>query len=460
VGESTMLGEPFDDQLSLPSLVSEMLGRHIGSRSIVIRNVAEQGVGAYAESVRFERALMSRDRSVPGAVLIYTGHNEPYLGEPAGDGRATAQPSRSTPHLAALGRAVRRIALHSSLLQEALLYLRSLHVVRAPTGIGPWERSVRHIIRTAKDAGLLPILFTLPSNVSGVEPNAYRQSTLGMTAILEQGARIEQSGDLGTALRYYRERYVATAARDRASAGLLLYRIAHCEEASGQYAEARRDFSTVVNQDPRLNFGRATVAQNELIRTLAARYDLPLVDGVDVFERNSPHGIPGDDLFSDGHHPNLHGYWLLAHACAIRLTEAAGGQLSDELTRPEEIAARFGIGPTVLRRAHISSGSWLIATAVYHPWPADRLALAERHFRAAVGAGDDLSAWLGIALSQAARNGGFLNNDENIDLLSRARVYYTKTLSIPVQDRETLLQEFRRDGVEDSVVARLEELWR
>ena len=86
--------------------------------------------------------------------------------------------------------------------------------------------------------------------------------------------------------------------------------------------------------------------------------------------------------------------------------------------------------------------------------------MAERHFRAAVGAGDDLSAWLGIALSQAARDGKLLNDDENIDLLSRARVYYSKTLSIPVQDRETLLQAFRRDGVEDSVVARLEELWR
>ena len=86
--------------------------------------------------------------------------------------------------------------------------------------------------------------------------------------------------------------------------------------------------------------------------------------------------------------------------------------------------------------------------------------MAERHFRAALGAGDDLSAWLGIALSQAARNGEFLNNVENVDLLSRARVYYSKTLSIPVQDRETLLQAFRRDGVEDSGVARLEELWR
>ena len=175
-----------------------------------------------------------------------------------------------------------------------------------------------------------------------------------------------------------------------------------------RYEAARQGFWAVVDGDPRLNFGRATVAQNALIRRLAEEHGLPLVDGLAAFEHASPHGIPGIDLFADGHHPNLRGYWVLASAAADTLAETLDAELSSSLPDPEAIAVRFGLGPLALARAHVRSGSWLIATAALHPWPVDRLVLAERHFRAAADGGDGLSSFLGIALSQAGRNGGFL----------------------------------------------------
>lgn len=109
--------------------------------------------------------------------------------------------------------------------------------------------------------------------------------------------------------------------------------------------------------------------------------------------------------------------------------------------------------------AHIGSGSWLIATAAHHPWPLDRLALAESHFRAAVGSGDDFSAWLGVAVVQAARNGGFLRNNENVNLLGQTQVYYNRSFLIPSSYRDQLVAQFRNDGVDDAVLQPLAQLW-
>ena len=455
VGESTMVGEPFDDQLSLPGLVSEMLGRYIHGRPIVIRNLAQRGAGAQAQSLRFEREMAHRDRAVPAVVLIYAGHNEPYL-KGADDGASPPPASwRAFPLVPPLRG---RIIEHCWLLQDAYFSLRSLHFLQPSHGMHPYERSLRDIIETAQHAGVIPVLITLPSNISGVEPNAYAKETPGIAAILERGNALEKAGDFNAALQYYREQYAAGGGGQPAAL-LVLYRIAHCEQALGQTDAARGDFWTVVDEDPRLNFGRATLAQNELLRRLAAEYDLPLVDAVAAFAQASPHGILGDDLFSDGHHPTLRGYWFLAKACAGRLAESGFGELTDRLATPDALLTSFGLGAAELSRAHIGSGSWLIATAVYHPWPADRLALAEAHFRAAVGGSDDLSAWLGVALSQAGRRGGFLRIDENIDLLGRTQVYYNKRLPIPSSYRENLLDQFRRSAVDAAVVQRLEDLW-
>jgi tetratricopeptide (TPR) repeat protein len=456
VGESTMVGEPFDDRFSLPSLVSEMLGGVIRGRSIVIRNVAERGAGAYAQSFRLERELASTHRSGAGAVLIYSGHNEPYMrGQNGTDGAGPAvQP---TPWIA---RAARSLLERSWLLRDAFLYRRSSRFVRPRADMHLYEWSLRRMIVLSQEAGLLPVLFTLPSNLSGIEPNSRADQTRDVAAILDVGAALERAGNFVTALDYYRAQHEAAVAANHEGALLLLYRIAHCEVALRRYADARRDFWAVINRDLRLNFGRATVAQNALVRRLAAEYGVPLVDAVHVFERNAPHGILGNDLFSDGHHPNLRGYWLLARACAGRLAGVMKLEMSTNLSTVDDIAARFGLGSVELRRANVDSGSWLLATAVYHPWPMDRMTLAEARFRAALGTGDDVSAWLGIALTQATRNGGFLRDAENVDLLGREKVYYSKALVIPPSDREYLLSRLRNAGVDADVLQQLEGLWR
>lgn len=420
VGESTMVGEPFEDQFSLPRLVSELLGRQVGDRRIVIRLVAERGAGAFAQAVRFEREMLHRDRSLPGVALIYSGHNEPYL---------DPNEIRAAPSLWSRVEGRTRAAIAGSwLVRDALSDLRSLRVVKPAAGMARYEQSLRRIIESARDGGLVPILFTLPSNIAGIEPNAYVDGV---------------AGD-----------------QQNSSAELLLYDTAKAKRAAGELDQARSDFWTVVDHDRRLNFGRATTVQNALIRELAAEYRIPLVDALVVFEQAAADHILDSALFSDGHHPNLAGYDLLAWSAARRLAEVSGVDFKNSGTsRMTDSLAGSLVRDDDLRRAHIASGSWLISTAAYHPAPHDRLRLAEDHFRAALGGGDDFSAWLGLAVVQAAGR-GFLRDKSNLDLLARAEVYYRKSFSVPASERAALAGALRAAGADSVVLSHVQERWR
>jgi tetratricopeptide (TPR) repeat protein len=304
--------------------------------------------------------------------------------------------------------------------------------------------------------GLRPILFTLPSNTAGIEPNARSAEMPEVRAILDAGAELEAKGMMQAAAAHYRAAYEAAVSQRKPSAPLLLYRAARCEEMLGQYDAARRDYWLVVDSDSRQNFGRATTVQNGLIRSLGVEYRIPVVDGVAAFERAAPHGILGNELFADGHHPNLEGYRLLAEECVARLAEVLPAERTEGLADVDGIIAALGISAANMRSAHLMAGSWLLSASAYHPWPRDRMDLAEAHFRAALASNDDVSALLGIALSQGARDGKLLSEDEVVDELGRAHQFYTEFLSVSPGLWEKLLPRLRDRGVEEQILARLD----
>ena len=79
LGESTMVGEPFEPKISVPRLLERMFAGSIAGRPIVITNLAERGAPLYPQSAAFERALASRNPGAPGVVLIMSGHNEAFM---------------------------------------------------------------------------------------------------------------------------------------------------------------------------------------------------------------------------------------------------------------------------------------------------------------------------------------------------------------------------------------------
>jgi hypothetical protein len=63
------------------------------------------------------------------------------------------------------------------------------------------------------------------------------------------------------------------------------------------------------------------------------------------------------------------------------LTRRYSTRCNDE----REVAAALGVGRQDLRGALIDAGSWLIATSMTHPFPHDRMALAEKRFVSLLG---------------------------------------------------------------------------
>lgn len=433
VGESTMVGEPFHPKVSVPLLLEHMFGGVMAGRPMRIINLAERGVPLYPQAVAFERAVADRDRDSPGAVLIMSGHNESLAptGEP---GRPYAPPA---------------ITERSAIVRDALLALRRHRLIDRERSPAAWDYYLRQVIETARASGLTPILTTMASNISRVEPNIDAPAAAPIAGIVAQGLALEDGGRFAEARDLYRSRL-----DDGPGAVALEYRLGRCAEALGDYAAAREHYWTAVDRDPRTMFGRATRVQNQLLRELAREYGVPLVDAVQILEEHSPHGILGDDLFMDGQHPAFTGYVFLADAYAEILARLFDTPIVHPLQDAAAAAAALGFGASDEPRAAAIAGSWLIATSVGHPFPRDRMALAAKRFAGALGKGDDFSMYFGIALAQGAARGGMLRNPDDVQALGDA-LGYVPAYSVPASELPSVLARFRKRGVDGDVLDQL-----
>jgi lysophospholipase L1-like esterase len=436
VGESTLVGEPFDPKISVPRILEYLFGNEIAGRSIVVKNLAERGNPLYPQALAFERALASREIHEPGVVLIMSGHNE---------GIAPGDADARRPFLPSF------VTEKSALARDAVLALRRRRIIGREKSLATYEYYLRRVIEAAQAKGLVPILATMGSNISRIEPNCDGADGDAVEALVVHGINLEEQHRY----REARDLYVGSITAHARAAALLYYRAGRCEEALGQFAAARDDYWAAVDRDPRLTFGRATRPQNELVRHLAHEYRIPLVDAVQIFEDHAPHGIPGDDLFMDGQHPTVDGYLLLANAYAQILSDQFGTSLVHELRDAQEVAAALGFGERDFPGAIVDAGSWLIATSVGHPCPTDRMALAAKRFASLVGKGDDFSAWLGIALTQAAVRGSMLRDPSAAPTVAAS---YARSYRIALPELPVLLPRFHQLGVDDDVVDRVREL--
>jgi tetratricopeptide (TPR) repeat protein len=436
VGESTLVGEPFDPKISVPRILQYLFGNEIAGRPIVVKNLAERGNPLYPQVIAFERALASRDPREPGVVLIMSGHNEEI---------APGDPDARRPFLPSI------LTEKSALVRDAVLALRRRRIMGREKSLAAYEYYLRRVIEAAAAQGLVPIVATMASNISRIEPNYDGADGDALDALMVHGMKLEMEEHYLEA----RDLYIGGRAAYARAAALLAYRAGRCEEAVGQFAAAQEDYWAAVDRDPRLTFGRATRPQNELVRHLAREYRIPLVDAVQIFADHSPHGSPGDDLFMDGQHPTVDGYLLIADAYAHILSEQFGVAIPHPLRDAQEVVTALEFGERDFPGAIVDAGSWLIATSVGHPFPTDRMALAAKRFGSLVGKGDDFSAWLGIALTQAAMRGGLLRNPSAAPKIAGS---YARSYRIALPELPALLPKFHEIGVDDDVIARVRDL--
>jgi hypothetical protein len=433
VGESTMNGFPFEPYINIPVVVAKMFDGKILDRDIIVQNLARDGHPIYSQYSMLAQAIAYRDRQTPGAVIIYAGHNE---GDLRGGGAAWGPGF------------FERLARHSFVIRALRLQLVTMRVIRRPRDIRAYEYFLRRTIETAREAGLLPVLATVAGNASGVEPNL---ETSDGRAVEEAMAVVEAQRKHGDCASI-ESRCAKEAEADTDLAPLLCYQAGKCRQAAGETARADELYQTAVDLDPRTVFGRATRAQNAIVRKLGAEYRIPVVDSVTLL---APSGVLGNDMFGDGQHPNLGGILVIARAYADAIAGVFATKAPRRSLTAQEAMAEFGFTPRLQARAHVLSGSWLIASAAHHPWPYDRLSLAETHLRNAVAiAPDDFTAWFDMAVTMAAR-GGFLREPDVLEKLGEWSVFYRPVACVPDEAVAPMVDRFRSLGVDEEVLAKI-----
>jgi tetratricopeptide (TPR) repeat protein len=126
--------------------------------------------------------------------------------------------------------------------------------------------------------------------------------------IYRQGTEHESKGDYINAIEYY-----LRAAKIDETYADLQFRLGNCYLAVSEYENARLRYIRARDFDA-LRF-RADTRINDVIRSVAAARaadGVRLVDAVKVFEKGSPHSIPGEELFYEHVHLNFRGNYLLA----------------------------------------------------------------------------------------------------------------------------------------------------
>jgi tetratricopeptide (TPR) repeat protein len=178
-----------------------------------------------------------------------------------------------------------------------------------------FERNLEDISRVARKSGAKIIFCTVASNLKDSPPFASLHKPSLKEMNKKKWDKIYQQGVINEADDKYGEavaRYLEAAEVDDYYADLQ-FRLGRCYWAMGEYGKARDRYVRARELDT-LRF-RADNRINETIRAVAGdktEEGVYLADAVKIFEKNSPHGVTGEELFYEHVHLNIKGTYLLA----------------------------------------------------------------------------------------------------------------------------------------------------
>lgn len=190
-----------------------------------------------------------------------------------------------------------------------------IHDTRLESVYEHFENNLEDMIRLGRKAGAKVILCTVGSNLKDNPPFDSLHFTELSSSHLETWEAAYEDGVNQEIVGNYRlaEASFLSAAEIDEDYADLQYRLGKCYWNTAEYEKAKHRYTQARDRDT-LRF-RADSRINQIIRDVAhsdnAR-DLYLVDAAKAFEQNSPHGIPGSELFLEHVHLNFHGNYLLA----------------------------------------------------------------------------------------------------------------------------------------------------
>jgi lysophospholipase L1-like esterase len=327
LGGSTVQGRPYAVETAFSTWLALNLQAADPSRDWEVINCGGVSYASYRLAPIVKEVLQHE----PDLLILYTGHNEFLEDRTYEDVKSTPAPITGAHALLSHSRTynVLRSAWQGSRTAapanktemaaevDALLDyqggLESYHRDDA------WRRGVvkhfefnlRRMIALARQAGV-PVLLADPvSNLKDSPPFKFQNSDdLSEEEKAKFDALWRQAQDLtGEELqRQYNLLQQALAIDDRHAGAQ--YHLGKCCEAMGRYDEAKQHFLRAQDED--ICPLRAISPLHEAILRVSDDTGTPLVDVRGLFQRESPHGIPGDELMVDHVHPDIHGHQLIA----------------------------------------------------------------------------------------------------------------------------------------------------
>jgi tetratricopeptide (TPR) repeat protein len=289
MGDSIVTGWPYESHAGFSFILEQRLADALPGKAVEVVNLGVAAFNSYSLLDMMDEVLEQE----PDVILLYTGHNEYY---------------------GALGAASTATLGHSRWIVNLNLWLQDFKTVQL---IREATYKVRETLAANKESQQPP---TLMGQVVGnktimpgdeVYERGRRQFEGNLNDILEKareaGVPVVIS-DLVMNLRDT-EPFVSIETADGESADRS-FADARAFEEQGKFADARQKYVEAKELDV-LRF-RAPEEFDQVIRDAAQLNKAYLVPLRETFDRASPDGIPGNDLFLEHLHPTVEGHFLMS----------------------------------------------------------------------------------------------------------------------------------------------------
>jgi tetratricopeptide (TPR) repeat protein len=200
-----------------------------------------------------------------------------------------------------------------------------------------FEQNLKDICQTSLKAGAKVILCNVGSNLKDCPPFAslHKQNLSdaekrNWDAVYEQGVTHEKTANYAEAIKCYLD-----AAKIDDTYADLQFRLGRCYWAIEQYDQAR-DRYVQARQLDTLRF-RSDTRINALIQHVAeskAKEGVYFTDAIAAFDRNSPHGTPGKELFYEHVHLGFKGNYILARTVFEQVENILPERIKNNSNRP------------------------------------------------------------------------------------------------------------------------------
>jgi tetratricopeptide (TPR) repeat protein len=292
LGSSTVVGFPYEENLTFSKILSERLQDGYPDRYIEVINTAITAINSYTLLGYIDDIL----KEEPDAILIYAGHNEFYGAFGIGSIEKTYRSRALT-------------FLHLDLLSFRVYQLlrNTINKICAFVAGNKPEEFVK---------GTLMELIVDNREIaykSKVYTTCLEEFRSNLKSLLSKAAKRNVPVFISEVVSNVRDLApFCSVASDSYPAAAEIFNKAKICDRNQDFNKARENYYLAKDLDG-VRF-RASEEINEIIHDLAVQYDATLVPMKAYFEEASPNWLIGNNLITEHVHPNIDGYFLMAEA--------------------------------------------------------------------------------------------------------------------------------------------------